>query len=66
VSGQEAAGEPGLNAAAIVAALNRHQVRHVVTVAFTAIAPAARVVSPDLLDAFPMGRRSDPARPASW
>ena len=39
MSGQEAAGEPGLNAAAIVAALNRHQVRYVVTVAFTAIAP---------------------------
>ncbi|GEM_PF-3451180 len=40
MSGQEAAGEPGLNAAAIVTALNRHQVRYVVTVASVMVAAA--------------------------
>ncbi|HYZ52812.1 MAG TPA: hypothetical protein VE733_04780, partial [Streptosporangiaceae bacterium] len=38
MSDQEGTGEPELNAAAIVAALNRHQVRYVVIGAFAAIA----------------------------
>ena len=43
MSGHEAAGEPELNAAAIVAALNRHQVRYVVIDAFAAIAQQAPI-----------------------
>ena len=41
VSEHEAAGEPELGAAAIVAALNRHQVRYIIIGAFAAIAQQA-------------------------
>ena len=40
---QQANGEPELNAAAIVAVLNRHQVRYVVIGAFAAIAQQAPI-----------------------
>src|ERR1700730_12140652 len=43
VSEHEAAGEPELDAAAIVAALNRHQVRYVIIGAFAAIAQQAPI-----------------------
>jgi hypothetical protein len=43
VSDQQAAGEPGFNAAAIVAALNRHRVRYVIIGAFAAIAQQAPI-----------------------
>ena len=43
MSDQEAAGEPELNAAAIVAALNRHRVRYVIIGAFAAIAQQAPI-----------------------
>lgn len=43
MSDQEAAGEPELNAAAIVATLNRHKVRYVIIGAFAAIAQQAPI-----------------------
>lgn len=43
VSEHEAAGEPELDAPAIVAALNRHQVRYVIIGAFAAIAQQAPI-----------------------
>jgi hypothetical protein len=43
VSDLEDAGEPELNAAAIVEVLNRHQVRDVIIGAFAAIAQQARI-----------------------
>ena len=43
MSDQEGAGEPELDAAAIIAALNRHQVRYVVIGAFAAIAQQAPI-----------------------
>ena len=43
MSDQKAAGEPELNAAAIVAALNRHRVRYVIIGAFAAIAQQAPI-----------------------
>jgi hypothetical protein len=43
LSGQDGPGEPSLNPAAIVAALNRHQVRYVIIGAFAAIAQRAPI-----------------------
>jgi hypothetical protein len=53
VSEQEGAGEPELNAAAIVAALNRHQVRYVVIGAFAAIAQQAPIPATRDIDLTP-------------
>jgi hypothetical protein len=53
VSEQEAAGEPELNAAAIVAALNRHQVRYVIIGAFAAIAQRAPIPATRDIDLTP-------------
>ena len=53
MSGQQAAGEPELNAAAIVAALNRHKVRYVVIGAFAAIAQQAPIPATRDIDLTP-------------
>jgi hypothetical protein len=53
VSDQEAAGGPELNAAAIVAALNRHQVRYVIIGAFAAIAQQAPIPATRDIDLTP-------------
>ena len=53
MSEQESAGEPELNAAAIVAALNRHQVRYVVIGAFAAIAQQAPISATRDIDLTP-------------
>lgn len=50
---QEAAGEPELDAAAIVAALNRHQVRYVIIGAFAAIAQQAPIPATRDIDLTP-------------
>jgi hypothetical protein len=49
VSGQAGPDEPELDAAAIVGALNRHQVRYVVIGAFAAIAQQAPIPAPEHL-----------------
>jgi hypothetical protein len=53
VNEQEAAGEPELDAAAIVAALNRHQVRYVIIGAFAAIAQQAPIPATRDIDLTP-------------
>jgi hypothetical protein len=53
VTNQEAAGEPELNAAAIVAALNRHQVRYVIIGAFAAITQQAPIPATRDIDVTP-------------
>ena len=53
MSDQEAAGEPELNAAAIVAALNRHKVRYVIIGAFAAIAQQAPIPATRDIDVTP-------------
>ena len=53
MSGQQAVGEPELNAAAIVAALNRHKVRYVVIGAFAAIAQQAPIPATRDIDLTP-------------
>ena len=53
MSDQEGAREPELNAAAIVAALNRHQVRYVVIGAFAAIAQQAPIPATRDIDLTP-------------
>jgi hypothetical protein len=53
VSNQEGAGEPELNAAAIIAALNRHQVRYVIIGAFAAIAQQAPIPATRDIDVTP-------------
>jgi hypothetical protein len=53
VSDREAAGEPELDAAAIVAALNRHQVRYVIIGAFAAIAQQAPIPATRDIDLTP-------------
>jgi len=53
VSDHEGAGKPELNAAAIVAALNRHQVRYVVIGAFAAIAQQAPIPATRHIDLTP-------------
>jgi hypothetical protein len=62
VSDQEAAGEPGLNAAAIVAAFNRHQVRYVVIGAFAAIAQQAPIPATRDIDLTPEASQENLAR----
>jgi hypothetical protein len=53
VSDEEAVDEPELNAAAIVSALNRHQVRYVVIGAFAAIAQQAPIPATRDIDLTP-------------
>ena len=53
MSSQESAGDPELNAAAIVAVLNRHQVRYVVIGAFAAIAQQAPIPATRDIDLTP-------------
>lgn len=62
MSDQEGAGEPELNAAAIVAALNRHQVRYVVIGAFAAIAQQAPIPATRDIDLTPEASRENLAR----
>jgi hypothetical protein len=53
VSGQDGPSGPALNAAAIVAALNRHQVRYVIIGAFAAIAQQAPIPATRDIDLTP-------------
>ena len=53
MSSQESAGDPELDAAAIVAVLNRHQVRYVVIGAFAAIAQQAPIPATRDIDLTP-------------
>jgi hypothetical protein len=62
VSSQEDAGEPELHAAAIVAALNRHQVRYVVIGAFAAIAQQAPIPATRHIDFTPEASQENLAR----
>jgi len=62
VSDQEAAGEPELNAAAIAATLNRHQVRYVVIGAFAAIAQQAPIPATRDIDLTPEASQENLAR----
>src|SRR5258708_20737247 len=62
VSDQEAAGEPELNPAAIVASLNRHQVRYVIIGAFAAIAQQAPIPATRDIDVTPEATRENLAR----
>jgi hypothetical protein len=62
VSDQDAAGEPELDAAAIVAALNRHQVRYVVIGAFAAIAQQAPIPATRDIDLTPEASQENLAR----
>jgi hypothetical protein len=62
VSKQEGAGEPELDAAAIVSALNRHQVRYVVIGAFAAIAQQAPVPATRDIDLTPEASHENLAR----
>jgi hypothetical protein len=62
VSDQEGADEPGLNAAAIVAALNRHQVRYVIIGAFAAIAQQAPIPATRDIDVTPEASKENLAR----
>jgi hypothetical protein len=59
---EEAAGEPELNAAAIVAALNRHQVRYVIIGAFAAIAQQAPIPATRDIDLTPETSQENLAR----
>ena len=59
---EEAAGEPELNAAAIVAALNRHQVRYVIIGAFAAIAQQAPIPATRDIDLTPEASQENLAR----
>ena len=62
MSDQEAAGEPELNAAAIVAALNRCQVRYVIIGAFAAIAQQAPIPATRDIDLTPEASEENLAR----
>ncbi len=62
MSDQDAAGEPELDAAAIVAALNRHQVRYVVIGAFAAIAQQAPIPATRDIDLTPEASQENLAR----
>lgn len=59
---EEAAGAPELNAAAIVAALNRHQVRYVIIGAFAAIAQQAPIPATRDIDLTPEASQENLAR----
>ena len=65
MSDREAAGEPELNAAAIVAALNRHQVRYVIIGAFAAIAQQAPIPATRDIDLTPEASQENLARLSS-
>jgi hypothetical protein len=62
VSNQEGADEPELNPAAIVAALNRHQVRYVIIGAFAAIAQQAPIPATRDIDLTPDASQENLAR----
>jgi hypothetical protein len=62
VSDQEGAEGPELNAAAIVAALNRHQVRYVIIGAFAAIAQQAPIPATRDIDITPEASQENLAR----
>jgi hypothetical protein len=62
VNDQEAADETELNAAAIVAALNRHQVRYVIIGAFAAIAQQAPIPATRDIDLTPEASQENLAR----
>ena len=62
MSAQQADGEPELNAAAIVAALNRHQVRYVIIGAFAAIAQQAPIPATRDIDLTPEASEENLAR----
>jgi hypothetical protein len=62
LSGQDGAGEPSLNPAAIVAALNRHQVRYVIIGAFAAIAQQAPIPATRDIDFTPEASQENLAR----
>ena len=62
MSDQVGAGEPELNAAAIVAAFNRHQVRYVVIGAFAAIAQQAPIPATRDIDLTPEASQENLAR----
>ena len=59
---RQAGGEPELNAAAIVAALNRHQVRYVIIGAFAAIAQQAPIPATRDIDLTPDASQENLAR----
>ncbi len=62
MSGQDGPGEPSLNPAAIVAALNRHQVRYVIIGAFAAIAQQAPIPATRDIDLTPEASQENLAR----
>src|SRR5881392_1744111 len=62
VTDQEPGGEPELNAAAIVAALNRKQVRYVIIGAFAAIAQQAPIPATRDIDLTPEAGQDNLAR----
>jgi hypothetical protein len=62
LSGQEGPGEPSLNPAAIVAALNRYQVRYVIIGAFAAIAQHAPIPATRDIDFTPEVSQENLAR----
>ncbi len=65
MSEHESAGEPELDAAAIVAALNRHQVRYVIVGAFAAIAQQAPIPATRDIDLTPEASQENLARLSS-
>jgi hypothetical protein len=65
VSEHEAGGEPELDAAAIVSALNRHQVRYVIIDAFAAIAQQAPIPATRDIDLTPEASHENLARLSS-
>jgi hypothetical protein len=62
LSGQDRPGGPSLNPAAIVAALNRNQVRYVIIGAFAAIAQQAPIPATRDIDFTPETSRENLAR----
>ena len=62
MSDQESVDEPELNAAAIVAVLNRHQVRYVIIDAFAAIAQQAPIPATSYIDVTPETSQENLAR----
>jgi hypothetical protein len=62
LTGQDSAGEPSLNPAAIAAVLNRHQVRYVIIGAFAAIAQRAPIPATRDIDLTPEGSQDNLAR----
>jgi hypothetical protein len=62
VTDQQSNAEPELNAAAIVAALNRHQVRYVIIGAFAAIAQQAPIPATRDIDLTPEASQENLAR----